>query len=193
MSFDDLFRRDRPNQMLQITPSHLVAAFARRRGAEQRPPVLSGNVCHRISQAQVQKLCIKGRRMTKVKNQSSERLSDYVKLLKALCSCCDRGDEIVALSLATAIRVLIHDTQNSTSLLTHLDLKRGWFLSSNLNDPRERVHLGLVRRINVGVNDGKGGEARYWPICDETYFPSPTQHFRQLEFDNWWKEVVFRE
>src|SRR6266404_1686671 len=29
MSFDDLFRKDRPNKMLQITPNCLVAAFTR--------------------------------------------------------------------------------------------------------------------------------------------------------------------
>ena len=27
MSFDDLFRKDQPNKMLQITPSRLVAAL----------------------------------------------------------------------------------------------------------------------------------------------------------------------
>ncbi len=32
MSFDDLFRRDRSNKMLQITPSRLVAAFTRTSG-----------------------------------------------------------------------------------------------------------------------------------------------------------------
>ena len=29
MSFDALFRKDRPNKMLQVTPSRLVAAFTR--------------------------------------------------------------------------------------------------------------------------------------------------------------------
>jgi hypothetical protein len=32
MSFDDLFRKDRPNKMLQTTPSRLVAAFTRTSG-----------------------------------------------------------------------------------------------------------------------------------------------------------------
>jgi hypothetical protein len=32
MSFGDLFRKDRPNKMLQITPSRLVAAFTRTSG-----------------------------------------------------------------------------------------------------------------------------------------------------------------
>ncbi len=60
MSFDDLFRKDRPNKMPQITLSRLVAAFtrtsglasaliaylsvamARRRGAGRRPRACSG-------------------------------------------------------------------------------------------------------------------------------------------------------
>ncbi|SRR5260370_7992231 len=33
MSFDDFFRKDRPNKMLQITPSRLVAGFTRTSGA----------------------------------------------------------------------------------------------------------------------------------------------------------------
>src|SRR5437879_7321429 len=32
MSFDDLFRKDRPNQILQRTPSRLVGAFTRTSG-----------------------------------------------------------------------------------------------------------------------------------------------------------------
>jgi hypothetical protein len=33
MSFDDFFRKDRPNKMPQITPSRLVAGFTRTSGA----------------------------------------------------------------------------------------------------------------------------------------------------------------
>jgi hypothetical protein len=46
----------------------------------------------------------------------------------------------------------------------------------------ERVHLGLVRRINVGVKDGVGGKAKYWPLCSEKYFPMP-KHLVELPFD----------
>ena len=51
--------------------------------------------------------------------------------------------------------------------------------------------MGLVRRINVGVHDGVGGEARYWPLCDETYFQSPQQS-QTLGFEDWWDERVFQ-
>jgi hypothetical protein len=107
-----------------------------------------------------------------------------------LSECYDKGHEIVAVSIATAIRVLVHNSQHSTSLLTHLKVKSLHLLSTNLREPSEKVHLGLVRRINVGVNDGKSGEAKYWPLCDERYFSSLKQHFVMLTFDAWWKECV---
>jgi len=129
--------------------------------------------------------------MTKVSNSLSSRLAEHMKLIAVLSECYDGGHEIVALAIATAIRVLVHNTQHSTSLLTHLTAKTVHLLSTNIREPSEKVHLGLVRRINVGVNDGKGGEAKYWPTCDERYFPSPRQHFVMLAFDAWWEECVF--
>src|SRR5438876_12175047 len=45
MSFDDLFRKDRPNKMLLITPSRLVAAFTRTTSGPFKPDFgLSGLV-----------------------------------------------------------------------------------------------------------------------------------------------------
>lgn len=111
--------------------------------------------------------------------------------MAVLCECYDRGDDIVALSIATAIRVLVHDTKGSTSLLAHLGNKSAQYLSTNFRDQLHEIHLGLVRRINVGVNDGAGGEAKYWPLCDERYFPLPREHFTLLAFEDWWGERVF--
>ena len=113
-----------------------------------------------------------------------------MKLMAVLCDCYDRGNDIVALSIAAAIRTLVHDTERSKSLLTHLGRKNVPYLSTNFREPREAIHLGLVRRINVGVNDGVGGEAKYWPLCDERYFPAPRQHFQFIPFDDWWEECV---
>lgn len=114
-----------------------------------------------------------------------------MQLMSVLCDCYDQGHDMVALSIATAIRVLVHDTASSTSLLTHLSIKSAQYLSTNFRDPLHRVHLGLVRRTNVGVHDGMGGEAKYWPLCDERYFPMQREHFRLLVFDDWWGECIF--
>jgi hypothetical protein len=135
--------------------------------------------------------------MKKVSNPLVQKLDEHMRLIKTLCECYDQGNDIVAKSIATAIRVLVHDTassrssRGSKSLLGQLAIKSAKYLSTNFRDARHPVHLGLVRRINVGVNDGEGGEAKYWPLCDERYFPSPKVPPRFLSFDDWWGERVF--
>lgn len=119
------------------------------------------------------------------------RFGEQLKLLKALCDGYDEGQEILALSIATSIRVLVHDTASSTSLLNHLQKKSGKFLSTNYRTKNASVHLGLIRRVNVGVHGGSGGQAKYWPLCDERYFPSPKDSCF-MSFDDWWTEQVFR-
>lgn len=129
--------------------------------------------------------------MGKVDNPISAKYYDYLKLLRVLCDTYDNGNEIVALSISAAIRVLVHDTPKSTSLLKHLDKKGMSFLSTNVKEENKSVHLGLVRRIHVGVHDGIGGEAKYWPLCDERYFPTPKE-VAFLAFDEWWgNEHIF--
>lgn len=128
--------------------------------------------------------------MAKVDNFLDGKLSEYIALLKALCQSYAAGNEVVALSIATAIRVLVHDGKFK-SLLTQLNATNLLFLSTNFSSHTEKVHLGLIRRINVGVHDGKGGEAKYWPLCDERYFKTPVEHFVLLAFDAWWNEYVF--
>ncbi|RVU35486.1 hypothetical protein EOE67_14035 [Rheinheimera riviphila] len=68
--------------------------------------------------------------------------------------------------------------------------KEGKFLSTNTVNSKESIQLGLVKTINVGVRDGHGGESKYWPLCDDRYFPSKGSK-RYLDFNAWWEEVVF--
>ncbi|HGF7511452.1 TPA: hypothetical protein AB5A35_003429 [Vibrio cholerae] len=131
--------------------------------------------------------------MKKINNPLEEKYEEFLDLLRCLGESYDAsGKEILSLSISTAIRVLVHDTKSSTSLLAHLNRKERLFLSTNNESQNESVHLGLVRRINVGVCDGKGGEAKYWPLCDERYFASPDSQ-SYVEFETWWsKEEIFR-
>ena len=60
--------------------------------------------------------------MKKISNSLTDRFDDPMKLMAVLCECYDQGNDIVALSIATAIRVLIHDTEKApgSSNLGHL-------------------------------------------------------------------------
>ncbi len=128
--------------------------------------------------------------MSNIDNPLDHKFDEFIELLEILCKCFDEsGRDIIALPISTAIRVLMHDTSNSISLLSHLGRKNGKWLSTNFKDTREHVHLGLVRRINVGVVDGMGGEAKYWPLCDERYFPR-RDNGPMLDQKVWWEEEV---
>lgn len=130
--------------------------------------------------------------MSTVSNPLAAKYSEFLELLQALCEYYDRDEkEILALPISTSIRVLVHDTRQSTSLLAHLGKKDAKYISTNTSRDREPVHLGIVRRINVGVKDGIGGTSKYWPLCDERYFNKP-EECNELEFSEWWeKEDVF--
>lgn len=130
--------------------------------------------------------------MNTVNNPLEDKYEEYLNLLASLCDYFDKDDnEILALPISTAIRVLVHDTPNSTSLLKYLHKKEIKFISTNSESENYPVHLGLVRRINVGVTDGVGGEAKYCPLCNEKYFLMP-KYKRRIEFENWWsKEKIF--
>ena len=130
--------------------------------------------------------------MSNIENPLADKYNDYLDLLDTLCICYDlMNKEVLALSISAAIRTLVHDTDRSTSLLQHLDLKdKTRFISTNNKSRDEPVHLGLVRKINVGVSDGIGGEAKYWANCDEKYFPSPSIKY-YLSFTDWWNEDIF--
>lgn len=124
---------------------------------------------------------------------NNETLLSQLALLKILCDTYDEGTkDIIALSIATAIRVLLHDTPKSISLLKRLNKKDIEFISTNtMINYNEKVHLGLVRKINVGVVDGMGGESKYWPNCDERYFPINCTMIK-VPFEEWWEhEKVF--
>lgn len=111
-------------------------------------------------------------------------------LLETLSECYDNSNsDILALPLSTTIRLWVHDTHHSKSILEHVGKKEIYFLSTNSNIREYPIHLGLVRQINVGVKDGVGGEAKYWAHSDERYFPDRTE-YKKINFNMWWEEEI---
>ncbi|MEE8056308.1 MAG: hypothetical protein V3T17_00520 [Pseudomonadales bacterium] len=130
--------------------------------------------------------------MSYVDNPLEGKYEEFLELIEILCTSYDHSEtDIISLSISTAIRVLLHDTNNSISLLAHLGKKDIAFLSTNFTNDKDLIHLGLVRKINVGVSNGIGGEVKYWPLCDERYFSSPKEQHR-IQFEQWWNtEEIF--
>lgn len=62
----------------------------------------------------------------------SEQLRRQLKFIDASCRAYDAGEIEEALRIAVSLRVIFHDTTNSTSLLTHLGKKQSISLISTI-------------------------------------------------------------
>lgn len=82
--------------------------------------------------------------------------------------------------LAVAVRVIVHDTKNSTSLLSMLDKKSGYFLDSadSYDDENLMPHSSLVT-IHM-CPDRVEAAAHFDDVINQ----------RSVSFDEWWDGIV---
>ena len=106
--------------------------------------------------------------------------------LQRSCSLYDMGYHDEAIRIATIIRVLMHDTTVSTSLLTHLNAKSiNLFTNSpELPEPPEEGYQAVVV-FNMGIIR-MGAKAGYGPNLEDFLPSSPV-----LPVDRWWNQLVW--
>ena len=117
--------------------------------------------------------------------QTKDELLDHLKVqiafMKQSASSFDNGFEDEAKRLAVVIRVLVHDTSKSKSLLTLLNKKNTGFYDSALPyDPRNLLSYNGLTMMKLS-----GGEASYVAPLDGG---APTRsRTRKTPFNVWWK------
>jgi hypothetical protein len=114
-----------------------------------------------------------------------DHLKDQVQFLQASCAAYDNGFHSEAKRMAVVIRILLHDTSRSVSLLKQLDSKRIRFLDTALPVIKGNLisHQGLTM-IRAG-SDG----AIYVPRCLAP--PNPiVGPPKPRGFGTWWNAVV---
>lgn len=114
----------------------------------------------------------------------NELLQEQLGFLQSSAEAFDQGVKAEAKRLATTIRVLLHDTESSRSLLTHLQAKGVLFIDTAFPDPagNRLNHSGLIS--TVLKTDG----AEFSPHLDTAPFTT------SKPFELWWKdEPVFRD
>lgn len=111
-------------------------------------------------------------------------LDEHLGFLKASADAYDRGFDGEAKRIAVSIRVLVHDTRNSKSLLGQLDRKSGQFVDSAIpiTPGNKSTHSGLVV---VSIIPGNG--AKYVAFLDDR----PGGQAAYTDFDTWWSTPVF--
>lgn len=107
------------------------------------------------------------------------------------CTSFDYGFHDEAIRIATVIRVLIHQTSKSTSLLTHLGATNVGILSTCIDivakfkDPNSLAYGATPRMFNGMGAFSLGQNATYAPKLGNSY----VQSF--LTAHDWWNQVVF--
>jgi hypothetical protein len=107
-----------------------------------------------------------------------EKFNEQIQFLARSSELFDRGYEDEALRLATTLRIVFHDTNNSTSLLTHLGLKHEKMLSSF------RGHGNWQDYLAQDINLTSKEPIRMSTLLGDKFIP--------LSIDDWWnKQPVF--
>jgi hypothetical protein len=110
-----------------------------------------------------------------------DHLAEQLEFLELSSAGYDEGFEGEAKRLAVTARVLVHDTNSSTSLLSLLDKKGILFLDTSVPYDEQNFlsHSSLVAIIH-GTHGSKPE-----PILDDGPFA------RLISFDAWWNGIVF--
>jgi hypothetical protein len=106
-------------------------------------------------------------------------LEEHIGFLKTSADLYDGGTLAEAKRLAVSIRVLVHDTQASKSLLAQLGMKGRHFIDTASDRPRSVVtsYAGLVGMLLTA------GPAEFVPHLDAV-------SSRSIPFEQWWAAPV---
>lgn len=117
-------------------------------------------------------------------DQLEEQLQDQLAFLERSCAAFDEGYSDEFKRLAVTLRVLLHDTPKSHSLLGQLNMKQGHFVSySEPIDGRNLLPDWPLAIAQIGP-DGPA----LLPALDG-FGEAP----RLLPFEDWWNEPVYRD
>jgi len=118
------------------------------------------------------------------RDQLLEALEEQLSFLAASAKSYDEGFHGEAKRLAVAVRVLVHDTAKSTSLLSLLGDKAGTaFLDTSL----PVVEGNLISHSSLVQTAVRAGGSLILPLLDG----GGAAHRRNIAFDPWWNGIVF--
>jgi hypothetical protein len=110
------------------------------------------------------------------------QLRDQLEFIHSSCARYDAGHKREAVRIATHIRILLHDTRSSTSLLTHLGAKQRITLSSSVEGAPHPQAVFSVTMLRTTIRGG--GETTYAAQLDPKYL-------LPMAVDGWWNQIVY--
>jgi hypothetical protein len=111
-----------------------------------------------------------------------EQWSDQIEFIKESIRAFDKGNEKEARRIATAIRVMFHNTNSSFSIYKQLEKNMVFKSITDIYSPANLMSSWLLLQLSFGPNGLK-----YLPNLDES---SHTRIFFMI-FDDWWNQIIF--
>jgi len=117
-----------------------------------------------------------------------QQLKKQLRFIVNSCRYFDNGDMDEAIRIATCIRVLLHDTKSSTSLLTHLNAKSIKLFCTDLDIPEEEEGHQYIVPFSMGVISCCKDDFGYKPNLED-YTPGVSRVLPAVE---WWDKVIWK-
>jgi hypothetical protein len=121
-----------------------------------------------------------------------EQFDEQVAFLEGSSRAYDDGNESEAKRLAVNLRVLLHDTRHSVSLLTHLGVKDqlAFMDTASLGVPAGAIVFFNGGLCSIRKTLGGGGDTRFVPLLNLA--SEQTNQPRQC-FEDWWKTSILSD
>ena len=118
-------------------------------------------------------------------NELEIHLKEQLSFLEASAESFDAGAEEEAKRLALTIRILVHNTSSSHSLLRQMGKNLKFFDTSSDLDPHNILpHSGLIAALLAEPR-----QTRYVAMLDNL----PPNTVKMTDFDSWWNKPVFSD
>jgi hypothetical protein len=115
-------------------------------------------------------------------------LEEQIRFLQRSADACDKGFTGEAKRMATTIRILVHDTRQSTSLLTSLGKKDIQFYSTAANiDNGKSMSTHRLVALKLSTNQDTSKASYYAPLDDRPLFVDVN---KKMVFRRWWNEII---
>src|SRR3989339_821003 len=113
-------------------------------------------------------------------------LKEQIEFISMSCKSFDNGFINEAKRIATCVRILVHDTDSSISLLSQLRFKDTKFYNtaSEYRSTNLLVHMGLVS-MRLSTNQ----DEKYVAFLDDGIPNSQ----KLVKFDDWWNKIVIKD
>ncbi len=121
-------------------------------------------------------------KIRQTKEELDNHLKEQLNFLQSSCDSYDQGNHAEGKRIASTLRTLLHDTNNSTSLTKHLQIKHQPFLST-CSQFSEDPRIKISKKGLISVFIGDGGEDFFVPL-------DKAPEKKELAFDTWWNECI---